>query len=38
MLEVPIEQIAEAIRRMDEKERYTLLNLYMSFQPQPSLG
>ena len=27
MLEVPIEQIAEAIRRMDKKERYTLLNL-----------
>lgn len=27
LLEVPIEQIAEAIRRMDKKERYTLLNL-----------
>ena len=26
-LEIPIEKIAEAIRQMDKKERYTLLNL-----------
>jgi hypothetical protein len=32
MLEVPIEQIADAIRRMDEKERYTLLNLVLELK------